>query len=234
MSGEDRSLRASLLRGATAAAEPFYAMVAAARNRAFDAGVRKTHRQPRATISIGNITTGGTGKTPVVRWLAQRLRESGRHVAILSRGYKAEPGKLGDEQLMLDHALNSPVEQQRIPIVANPDRIAGANEALRLRADTDVFLLDDGFQHRRAERDLDIVLVSATNPFGYGRVLPRGMLREPLSGLRRAGAVVITHADQVGDSDLTTIERTIRRYNPAAPIYHAVHAHAALRSARVP
>src|SRR4051794_2790213 len=201
MGGEDRSIRASLLRGATAAAEPFYAVVAAARNRAFDAGLRKIHRLPRATISIGNITTGGTGKTPVVRWLAQRLRESGRRVAVLSRGYKAEPGKLGDEQLMLDHALNSSVEQQRVHIVANPDRVAGASEALRLRPETDVFLLDDGFQHRRAGRDLDVVLVSATNPFGYGRVLPRGMLREPLSGLRRAGAFIVSHADQVGESD---------------------------------
>ena len=233
MSGEDRSRRSSLLRAALAAAEPVYATSAALRNRMFDAGLRKTHRLPRATISVGNITTGGTGKTPVVRWLASRLREAGRRVAVLSRGYKAAPGKLGDEQLMLDHALNAPDERHRIPIVANPDRVAGAAEALRLRPETDVFLLDDGFQHRRACRDLDVVLVSATNPFGYGRVLPRGMLREPLAGLRRAGAFIITHADQVAENDLASIERTIRRHNAEAPLYRAAHAHAALRSAGV-
>jgi tetraacyldisaccharide 4'-kinase len=234
MSGEDRSLLATLLRGALAAAEPLYASAAALRNRTFDAGLRKTHRLPRATVSVGNITTGGTGKTPVVRWLAQRLRDAGRHVAVLSRGYKAEPGRLGDEQLMLDQSLNSAVEPRRVPVVANPDRVAGATEVLRLRPETDVFLLDDGFQHRRAARDLDVVLLSAANPFGYGHVLPRGMLREPLGGLRRAGAFVLTHADQVGENDLARIERTVRRYNATAPVYRAVHAHAALRSAGVP
>jgi tetraacyldisaccharide 4'-kinase len=235
MSGEDRSARAALLRVALAAAEPFYAAASAARNGLFDAGVRKTHRLPRPAVSIGNITTGGTGKTPVIGWLARRLRESGRRVAILSRGYKAEPGKLGDEQLMLDRELNAPDGDPdlNIPIIANPDRVAGAHKVLRQWPQTEVFLLDDGFQHRPAGRDLDIVLVSAVNPFGYGHVLPRGMLREPLGGLRRAGAIVITHADQVAETELESIERTIRRHNAAAPLYRAVHAHAAIRSAGV-
>jgi tetraacyldisaccharide 4'-kinase len=231
MSGEDRSARASLLRAALGAAEPIYAAAAAARNGLFDAGLRKTHRLPRPTVSVGNVTTGGTGKTPVIEWLARRLRESGRHVAVLSRGYKATQNRLGDEQLMLDRALNAPDERRRVAIVANPDRVAGANEVLQLRPETDVFLLDDGFQHRRAGRDLDIVLVSAINPFGYGHVLPRGMLREPLRGLRRAGAIVITHADQVAEFEVESIERTIRGYNADAPVYRAVHAQAAIRSA---
>src|SRR5687768_1490731 len=196
MSGDDRRLSATLLRTALAAVEPFYSGAAAVRNRMYDSGVKATKSLPRPTISVGNITTGGTGKTPVVRWLAERLRDDGWRVAILSRGYKSKPGTLGDEQLMLDRALNGPAERHRVTLVAHPDRLRGAREALRLRPDTDVFLLDDGFQHRRAGRDLDVVLVSATNPFGYGRVLPRGMLREPLGGLRRAGAFVITHADQ--------------------------------------
>jgi tetraacyldisaccharide 4'-kinase len=233
MSGDERSLSALLLRAALSAAEPVYASAMALRNRMFDAGLRKSHRLGRPTISVGNITTGGTGKTPVVRWLAQRLGGSGWRVAILSRGYGAAPDSLGDEQLMLDRALNSPVERHRVLIVANPDRVAAAHEALRLRPETDVFLLDDGFQHRRAARDLDVVLVSAANPFGYGHVLPRGMLREPLSGLRRAGALLITHADRAGAPELSAIEQTLRRHNAAAPIYHAVHAHAALRTATV-
>jgi tetraacyldisaccharide 4'-kinase len=234
MSGEERTLPARLLRGALAAAEPAYAAVATVRNWLYDAGVCKSHRLGRTTISVGNITTGGTGKTPVVRWLARKLRDGGQRVAILSRGYTAVPGALGDEQLMLDQSLNSPVEQHRVAIVANPDRLEGAKAALRLRPKTDVLLLDDAFQHRRVARDLDIVLISATNPFGYGHVLPRGMLREPLRGLARAGAIVITHADQASDGALLSIDRTIRRRNAAAPIYRAVHAHAGLRSPAAP
>ena len=215
-------------------AEPLYASGALLRNRLFDTGLRKSHRLSRDTISVGNITMGGTGKTPVVRWLAQRLREAGWHVAVLSRGYKAGPNGLGDEQRMLDRALNSSVEQHRVSIIANPDRVAGAAEALRVRPETDVFLLDDAFQHRRVARDLDIVLISATNPFGYGHVLPRGMLREPLRGLRRASAFVLTHADQVDEGDLSRMGQVIRLHNDSAPIYRAVHAHAALRSEGVP
>lgn len=231
MSGEDRRVSAALLRTALAAAEPAYVTGARVRNWLFDAGLRKAHRLPRPTISIGNLTTGGTGKTPMVRWLAGRLREGGRRVAVLSRGYKASaPGSAGDEQIMLDRSLNSPLEERRIAVVANPDRIAGAEEALRQRPDTDVFLLDDGFQHRRAARDLDIVLISAANPFGYGHALPRGMLREPVAGVARAGAVVITHAGLADDEELSVIEQTIRRHNPAAPVFRAFHAPTALRS----
>ena len=236
MSGTDRRARAAALRLALASAEPVYAGAAALRNWLFDAGLRSRHRLPRPTISVGNITTGGTGKTPVVRWLAGRLRERGLRIAVLSRGYRAgghgggAGGALGDEQVMLDRALNAPAEQYRVVLVADPDRVRGAQEALRLRPETDVFLLDDGFQHRRVARDLDVVLVSATSPFGYGHVLPRGMLREPLRGLRRAGAFVISHADQVPPEELGAIEATLRRHNGAAPIYHAAHAHAALRT----
>src|SRR4051812_28731371 len=99
MSGQERGPAAGLLRAALAAAEPFYATVTRARNWAFDAGLPPPPRLPRPVISVGNIPTGGTGKTPVVRWLAGRLRDAGRHVAVLARGYGARPGELGDEQL---------------------------------------------------------------------------------------------------------------------------------------
>jgi tetraacyldisaccharide 4'-kinase len=92
-----------------------------------------------------------------------------------------------------------------------------------------VFLLDDAFQHRRVRRDFDLVLLNATSPFGYGRMLPRGMLREPLRGLRRANAVIITHADQAGAVELDAIEREVRKWNVAAPVYHAAHVHAGFR-----
>jgi tetraacyldisaccharide 4'-kinase len=228
MSGRERGVRASLFRAALAAAEPFYAAAAAGRNRLFDAGVRKSHRVPRPVISVGNITTGGTGKTPVVRWLAHRLRQTGHRIAVLARGYGAQPGQLGDEQLMLQRLLNEDDNDEAVIVVANPDRVAAATALLRDRPEIDTFVLDDGFQHRRLARDLDIVLLSATSPFGYDHVLPRGMLREPLAGLRRAGAVVVTHADQVPPGEIDAIERRVRRYHATVPVYRAIHALAAL------
>jgi tetraacyldisaccharide 4'-kinase len=95
---------------------------------------------------------------------------------------------------------------------------------LRLHPKTDVFVLDDGFQHRKVARDLNLVLIDATNPFGYGHVLPRGMLREPLAGLRRADAFMITRADQANAEGIAQIEKTLRQYNTDAPIFHAKHA----------
>ena len=224
MSGRERGVRASAVRAALSAAEPFYAAAAASRNWLFDSGLKKSHRLPRPVISVGNITTGGTGKTPVVRWLAERLRDHGRRAAVVARGYGSTPGELGDEQVMLDALLNGGQVAGRVHVVASPDRLAAAGRLLRDRPDVDVLILDDGFQHRRVARDLDLVLVSATSPFGYDHVLPRGMLREPLSGLRRAGAVVVTHADQVAPADLASILARLRGIHPGVPVYRATHA----------
>jgi tetraacyldisaccharide 4'-kinase len=229
MSGRERGPRAALLRAAMAAVEPIYGAVTASRNRLFDVGILRSHRLPRPVVSVGNITTGGTGKTPVVRWLAEGLRDRGKRVAILSRGYGATPGQLGDEQLMLQRLLHADDARAQVTLVANPDRTAAARRVLHERPEVDVFVLDDAFQHRRVRRDFDLVLINATSPFGYGRVLPRGMLREPLRGLMRANAVIITHADRVAADELDAIERQIRKWNVAAPVYHAAHAHAGFR-----
>jgi tetraacyldisaccharide 4'-kinase len=134
---------------------------------------------------------------------------------------------------MLDRLLNGPTAAPgapRVTIRTHPDRSAAAHAALRDCPDTDVFLLDDGFQHRRVVRDLDIVLINCTDPFGHGHVLPRGLLREPLSGLHRAGAVVLTHADRVDESRRAQIEQEIRRRHPNVPILRAAHAPVALRT----
>src|SRR5690349_5154687 len=122
MSGQAAGPRAVLTRTALRAMSIPYAAATRLRNWTFDAGIRKAARLPRPVISVGNITTGGTGKTPVVRWLAERLRESGEQVAVLSRGYKAKPGELGDEQRMLATLLNSSGDQP-VHIRANPDRV---------------------------------------------------------------------------------------------------------------
>ena len=231
MSGEALGVGPALTRAGTAAVEPAYAAVAAIRNWLFDRGLKKSLRLPRPLVSVGNITTGGTGKTPVVRWLAERLRDAHRQVAVLARGYGARPGEWGDEQVMLDQLLNDRPGLGRVTIAAHPDRFTAAQRVLRERPDVDAFVLDDGFQHRRLARDLDVVLVSATSPFGYDHVLPRGMLREPLGGLRRAAAGIITRADQVTPYVLDAIEWRIREIAPALPIYRATHEHAGFRSA---
>jgi tetraacyldisaccharide 4'-kinase len=217
-----------MLRGALWAAEPFYTAAVTARNRFYDRGWLRTKRLPRPVISIGHLTTGGTGKTPMVRWLAEMFRNRGMNVAILSRGYKSTAGSLGDEWEMLRGHLN---EGSSTPVAfcANSDRFAGGLHVLREHPRVDLFILDDGFQHRRLARDFDLVLMSAVAPFGFGHVLPRGLLREPMNGLRRASAVVITHADQVTPDALTAIQERVRQVNTSLPVYRAAHVQSGLR-----
>lgn len=233
MSGTNSGLAASSLRCILRAAEPLYASIVRGRNRLFDLGWKKTRRLDRSVVSIGNMTTGGTGKTPVVCWLAEKLRSEGKAVAILSRGYRARYKALGDELTMLERALNRP-EAPRVFVQGNPDRIVAGEALLHDHPEIDLFVLDDGFQHRRVRRDLDLLLVSALQPFGFGHVLPRGLLREPLRGIRRADAVLITHADRVGGAAVEQIEAVIRKYNPTAPIYRAVHAESGLLTSEGP
>lgn len=229
MSGTRRGLAAAALRAGTGAVEPFYAAAMLMRNKMYDRGLLRVRQLPRPVISVGNLTTGGSGKTPIVQWLANGLRNEGRDVAVLSRGYKGSHSQAADELRMLEQSLNG---RGAIPVLfrANPDRFAGGCEILRVRPETDVFVLDDGFQHRRLARDFDLVLVSAVAPFGFEHILPRGMLREPLSALHRAHAVVVTHADQTTEDGLASIEQRVRTYKLEVPIYRARHAQAGFRT----
>ena len=179
------------------------------------AGLKTTDRT-QATVpvlSIGNITVGGTGKTPLVIWLVRYLAKQCRP-AILTRGYKSKQG-ISDEASLLARAY------PRIPVIINPDRIKGANEAVAQGAN--VLVMDDGFQHRRLARDLDIIAIDATCPFGYGRLLPAGLLREPLRSLKRADAVIITRADQAEKNRLNEIERTVKAIKPSLVVATAIH-----------
>lgn len=154
-----------------------YQATMAARNAAYDLGVLRSVSLGAPTVSVGNLSVGGTGKTPIAAWIASTLQQQGLRPAVLLRGY-------GDDEPLVHQRLNP-----RIPVVANPDRVAGASAA-RAQGAT-AFVLDDGFQHRRVQRALDIVLVAAEQ-WRSRRVLPAGPLREGLGALRRAHVIVVT------------------------------------------
>lgn len=231
MSGRERSLSASVLRGALRLAEPFYAGAMTARNGLYQCGVLRSHDLGRATVSVGNLTAGGTGKTPVVRWLAESLRRAGKHPAILLRGYRKGGEMESDEAVMLDRLLNGAGIAPPVWVRANPSRIEAAAELLREHPEVDFFLLDDAFQHRRARRDFDLVLVDASNPFGFGHVHPRGLLREPVRGIRRADAVLLTRTDAVPPETVARVRREIERWRPGMAMYQSAHVHGGLRTA---
>lgn len=168
---------------------------------------RKTLEKP--VISIGNLTVGGTGKTPLVIKLLCDLKAKKFQPAVLTRGYK----ELDEPRLIQNKHAD-------VYVGYGPDRYSTAQ---RLLCDNpiDVFVLDDGFQHWPLARNLDIVCIDATNPWGGGHLLPWGRLREPLSALKRAQAVVITRTELVGDEAIQSIENQIRHYAPLIPLLRA-------------
>lgn len=208
-------------RAALAALSKPYAAAMRLRNRAYDRHLKKSYPLGRPTISVGNLTTGGTGKTPMVCLIAERLLAMNTCPAILLRGYR------GDEQRIYTDLFNDCV-----PVEPNPDRVRAAARVLSQHRQTTTFILDDAFQHRRVRRDIDLVLLDATEPFGYDHVLPRGLLREPETGLTRAHAVIITHADLVAPEALADLDREVERLTKHPPLAHAVHAWTAFRDAR--
>ena len=165
VSGRCRGAGASLLRGLLRLAEFPYATAARWRNRRYDTGRAEVLRVGVPVVSVGNLTVGGTGKTPLVRWIARWLVDRGVRVALVSRGYRATGGQPNDEARELAQLLPD------VPHVQNPDRVAAAREAVG-RFGCQAVLLDDGFQHRRLARDLDIVLLDALEPFGFDHVVP--------------------------------------------------------------
>jgi tetraacyldisaccharide 4'-kinase len=209
VSGRRRGLGPSLVRGLLSGAEVPYALAMRLRNRGYDLGWPSTHRAGVPVISVGNLTLGGTGKTPMVKWIAGWLRKRGVRVAIVSRGYGAKGGAKNDEALELEQSLPD------VPHVQNPDRVAASLRAAE-EFDCQVVLLDDGFQHRRLARDLDIVLLDAWEPLGFGHVFPRGTLREPVQGLRRADIVCLSRADQISAAERESLRERVAQIAPHA------------------
>lgn len=206
-----------VLRGVLRVAEIFYAAVIRWRNRRYDCGAAVAQRVGATVVSVGNLTLGGTGKTPLVQWIAEWFQDHDIRVAVVSRGYgAAEPGMENDEARQLRWLLPD------VPHVANPDRVTAAEEAVR-SFNSQVIVLDDAFQHRRIARDLDIVLLDALEPFGFNHVFPRGTLREPIDGLCRANLVILSRADLLNPIQRAEIWRTVQRYAPTAGHAEAIH-----------
>jgi tetraacyldisaccharide 4'-kinase len=216
VSGRRRGLGPALARAALAVASVPYGAAVRLRNRLFDAGWKRQHRAGVPVVSVGNLTLGGTGKTPCVEYLARFYRERGLQVAILSRGYGGAGGP-NDEALVLEENLPD------VPHLQGADRVALAGLAVE-ELEAELLILDDGFQHRRLARDLDVVLLDATDPFGHGKLFPRGLLREPSSSLRRAGAVLMTRCDQVAESTVNELTQRVRTLAPGRPVVPTAHA----------
>lgn len=186
-----------------------FSAITRTRNALYERGTFRSAKLDRPVISVGNITTGGTGKTPLVEFVARTIAEQEKRVCILTRGYGrkdskqriivsdgssvfSNPSEAGDEPYLL--ALNLP----GVAVISDANRTSAGQGAIKhLR--TECFVLDDGFQHRQLARDLDIVTIDAMNPLGGGELLPFGRLREPLEGLKRASCLVLTRCDQVRD-----------------------------------
>ena len=193
-----------------------YWVAISCRNLAYQVGWKKSFRSPLVVISVGNLTVGGTGKTPTVAWLAQWLRARDLRVAILSRGY----GQLDSGQN--DEALELELQLPDVPHLQHWDRVASAKLAEE-ELDMQVLVLDDGFQHQRLARDLDIVLIDASESRLALRLLPGGLLREPLRSLQRARVVLLTRCDQADASKLDWLRRQIHKHNSQAILARAEH-----------
>ena len=214
--GQTRGPLADLGRLGLGMAAVAYGMAIRARNLAYERGWKRTHRAAVPVISVGNITLGGTGKTPMVEWLARWFRRRGVRVTIISRGY-GRAGGINDEGLVLEENLPD------VPHLQDPDRVRLASIAVQ-ELETELIVLDDGFQHRRLARDLDLVMLDALDPFGLGRLFPRGLLREPQSALRRAGGIVLSRADLLEPAARDAIRREVHRHAPNVPFLATRHA----------
>lgn len=197
---------------------PLYRFEITRRNRLYDRG-RGVSSVDRPVISVGNLSVGGTGKTPTVRALLDVLLDAGHHPCVAMRGYKSTPQCESDEAAAHRRAFPA------VPVVAQPDRIAGLKALFETEVGraVDSIVLDDGFQHRRLARDLDVVLIDATRSPFADRLLPAGWLREPTSSLARADAVIVTHADRVPGTTLDTLTDRIASVSPSSLIATSRH-----------
>ncbi len=240
---------ARLMRAGLKLASFPYGVVTFTRNKLFDLGIRKSFRSSLPVVSVGNLTVGGTGKTPVVDWVCRRLLALEKQPVIVSRGYGNEQGDSAPTTAATpQHAVSTsannangqstalfkPVDRPALELTSGNDEYQVLRDrlpdvphlqakqriqAIRIAEDFaigDVIVLDDAFQHRQVERNLDIVLLDATNPFGGGWQLPGGLLRESVSGLARADIVVLTRADTISRKQISDLAEQVSHLAPQA------------------
>jgi tetraacyldisaccharide 4'-kinase len=197
------------------------------------AGIRRREKLPVPVLSIGNLTVGGTGKTPMAQSICRSLTSRGYRIALLSRGHGGKkkpyqvvsdgnanvflgPDEAGDEPVLLAQSL------PKVPVIVGKDRRITGREALR-RHGLDAIVLDDGLQYWQLDRDLDVVLMDSSRPFDNGRTLPRGLLREPARHLNRASIAVFTRSEALDENDRQRYRAVVRDYSPNAKVFFARH-----------
>lgn len=225
ISGRRRGAGAAVARAGLAALSGLYGLGVAIRAAAYAAGLKRPARIAVPVISVGNLMAGGTGKTPMCEALARAIARQGRRVAIVARGYGPPgPAAADDEEPGAD------------VLPSNVLRLTGARRVLAARRavaehGAQVILLDDGFQHRAIARDLNLMLIDATEPFAESRLLPRGLRREPFSALRRADAFVLTRTDQAASDQKACILAALAGFGVGdRPVIEAAHQPTVLRN----
>jgi tetraacyldisaccharide 4'-kinase len=189
-----------------------YGRVVRIRNRYYDMETN-VHKMTRPVIAVGNLTVGGTGKTPLVTWIVRRLRAHGHQPAIVMRGYAAIDPEQADEAVEYRQRLDD------IDVIVGADRVAMVQAYIEGGGQADCFVMDDGFQHRRIARDLDIVVLDLLRDAFRQRMLPAGWLREPIDGLKRSDAIVVSHANRIDP----TFANAVKEVSGHAPIAWTAH-----------
>jgi tetraacyldisaccharide 4'-kinase len=212
-----------LFRWLLAPLAPLYGLAVRLRNRAFDRHPERSAQAPVPVVSVGNLSTGGTGKTPVTLYLVQAMEQAGRRAAVVSRGYggrraldpmAVEPGssaaQTGDEPLMMARRLGPG------RVVVGRKRYHAALRALALAPAPELLVMDDGFQHRALRRDVDLLLLDGVRRWGNGRMLPLGDLREPMASAARASCLVVTRGSR---ADRAKVLDWWRRWGSGGPVF---------------
>jgi tetraacyldisaccharide 4'-kinase len=238
-SGADRRLRARLARGALLPLSWLYGIGVRGYRALYDRGLLRVTSLPCRVIAVGNLTVGGTGKSTSTRWLARLLQNEGTRVAILSYGYHGRDRSTGVTVVSNGRGVLVPVTQSGdeprmladalpgVPVLIGPRRVLSGEVATR-EFGAEVCLLDDGFQYWRLRKDLEIVLIDATRPFGFGYLLPRGLLREPLHALERAHVLLVMNSERLDSEEREELSRRLRALAPRALLCEGRHTPAGL------
>jgi len=224
VSGRQTGITATVLRGGLRVLEVPYCSVVSLRNLLYDRRILSAHQFSVPIISVGNLTLGGTGKSPMVAWLCRYFLKQKLRPGLVSRGY-GKTSEAGNDEFM-EMSRRFP----NVPHLQDRNR-AEAIQKLLQTEQVDLIILDDAFQHRRVERDIDLVLLDATAPFGFGHVFPRGTLREPIGGLRRADIALLTRSDLIDETERQEIRQRVLSINPNIIWGETVHVPTSLISA---